>query len=49
MRVAATINQHWQAKNARKKEAAADGELPGDGQGMIATLSFSPEEKGAER
>lgn len=49
VRVAATINQHWQAKNARKKEAAADGELPGDGQGMIATLSFSPEEKGAER
>jgi len=48
-RVTATINQHWQAKNARKKELATVGQETGDAQGMIPTLSFSPEEKGAER
>ena len=48
-RVTATINQHWQAKNARKKEVATDTQEAGDTQGIVATLSFSPEEKGAER
>ena len=44
-RVTGTIYEHWQRKNARKKEAAADGELGGDSQGIIPTLSFSPEER----
>ncbi len=48
-RVTTTINQHWQAKNARKKELATDTPEAGDTQGIIPTLSFSPEEKGAER
>ena len=48
-RVTATINQHWQAKNARKKELATETQEAGEAQGIIPTLSISPEEKGAER
>jgi hypothetical protein len=49
VRVTATINQHWQAKNARKKGRTSDGELGGDGQGIVPTLSFSRDENGVER
>jgi hypothetical protein len=43
------IYEHWQRKNARKKETVVDGELGGDSQGIIPTLCFLPDEKGAER
>ncbi len=48
-RMTATINQHWQRKNARKKELATEEQEAGDDQGIIPTLAFSAEEKGAER
>jgi hypothetical protein len=49
VRVTATINQHWQAKNARKKELATETPEAGDTQGINPPLSFSLGEKGAER
>ena len=48
-RVSGTIYEHWQAKNARKKELATEGQVVGDAQRIIHTLSFSPDEKGAQR
>ena len=35
VRVTATINQHWQRKNARKKETGMETELAGDGHPVV--------------